>query len=165
MMLRRLREMMLPSEFRIPGPEWAEEWLDGLSELLKMQPPDTQRDGDGTLIARVAVSLWRAKQKLLHSAGAESVRDFGRLVDSAWDALLQAGVEVADHAGERVTGGEAFHVLAYEPVPGLVHEQVIETVRPTVYHRGVLLQAGQVIVGKPSGNGGNRNGEQHDEGH
>ena len=158
-MLRRLRELLLPSEFRIPGPEWAGEWLDGLQELLKAQPPDVQHDADKTLIPRVAVSLWRAKQKLSRSTDTTSIGDLDRLVNSAWDALLQAGVEVADHAGERVTGGETFHVLAYEPVPGLVHEQVIETIRPTVYYGGVLLQTGQVIVGKPSGDGGNRNGE------
>ena len=158
-MSQRLRELLLPSEFRIPGPEWATEWLDGLQELLKKQPSGVQDDADRALIPRVAVSLWRAKQKLSRPTDGTSIGDLDRLVNSAWDALLQAGVEVADHAGERVTGGETFHVLAYEPVPGLVHEQVIETIRPTVYYGGVLLQTGQVIVGKSSGDGGNRNGE------
>lgn len=156
--MRRLREMMMPPEFRIPGPEWAGEWLEGLSELLKLGQPNERRDEDGAMVARVAVSLWRARQKLSSPGEAELLGDLGRLVDSAWDVLLQAGVEVTDHVGERVTGGEAFHVLAYEPAPGLLRDQVIETVRPTVYFRGALVQAGQVIVGKPPESGGNQHG-------
>ena len=70
---------------------------------------------------------------------------------AAMDALMQGGVEIQDHTGEDVSGGESFHVLAYEPAPGLRREQGIETVRPTVYYQGSLIQEGQVIVGTPSG--------------
>ncbi len=102
------------------------------------------------MIARVSINLWRARRKASGSEGDKALRDVGRFLDLAWDALLDVGVEVIDHTGEFVTGGEAFSVLMTEPTEGLDRHQVIETIRPTIYFRNAMVQAGQVIVGRPA---------------
>ena len=65
-------------------------------------------------------------------------------------------MDIRDHTNEPVPeyGSIGLSVLAYQPMPGISRERVIETVKPSVYVDGRLLQMGQVIVGtpeKPSG--------------
>lgn len=118
-----------------------------------MRAQDAQPKSDPQVsdkVGRIALSLWRARRKTRASKDDKNLRDVGRFLDSAWDALLEAGVEVTDHVGEYVTGGEGFSVLVTEPVGGLTRPQVIETVRPTIYFRGAMIQSGQVIVGRPA---------------
>jgi hypothetical protein len=79
-----------------------------------------------------------------------------RHLESVWSTLAEAGVEIRDHTGEDVPayGSLGLSILAYQPMPGFTCERVIETVRPSVYVGGQLVQMGQVIIGtpeKPSG--------------
>ncbi len=157
--MRGLRELLIPAEFRIPDAGWAQRWIEEFRDLLRYRPSGERQDAEKAMIARVSVSLWRVRQKLSTTGTDTLTRDLDRLVGSAWDALTQAGVEVVDHTGEMVTGGESFSVLAYEAQTGLSRERVIETIRPFVFLDGVMLQAGHVIVGKPARDGGIRSGE------
>ncbi len=103
-------------------------------------------------LSDVVTGLWRVRQKLSPLEGAEAsgeTRSLARAIASTWDALKQGGVEIAEHTGEFITGGERLHVLTFQPTPGLDRERVIETIKPTVYYRGRMIQAGQVIVGTP----------------
>lgn len=153
--MSRFRQYAVAPEFRIPGPDWFIASLEDVREAIGGAAEAGGHTGaarqDRELISRVAVAVWRARRKLALPGGQALARELDRLVQSAWDALVQGGVEVRDHTGEDVSGGESFRVLAYEPAPGLRREQVIETVRPTVYYQGSLIQEGQVIVGTPSG--------------
>ena len=74
-----------------------------------------------------------------------------RHLEAVWDTLGQAGVEIRDHADEPVPeyGSLALEVLAYQPTPGLSRDKVIDTIKPSIYVDGHLLQMGQVIVGTP----------------
>ena len=65
------------------------------------------------------------------------------------DLFRQAGYEIQDHTGKRFEIGLDLSVVAYQPTAGIDRETVIETLRPSVYLRGVQIQRGEVVVGKP----------------
>ena len=70
-------------------------------------------------------------------------------MESTSDALRQGGIDIKDHTGEKYDGGMALHVITFQPAPGLSHEQVIETIKPTIYRENKIVQMGEVIVGVP----------------
>ncbi len=73
-----------------------------------------------------------------------------RHLDSTWDVVVQAGVQIQHHTGARFESGLGLSVLAYQPTPDLAHETVVETIKPSVYYQGRLIQMGEVIVGTPA---------------
>ncbi len=145
-----LRQLFVPKEFRIPDSSFSDDWPDSLRRILRAAEAGKKEDPEmAGMIGHVSLQLWRARRRI-GSSPPKAVRDIGRFLDSAVEALVKAGVQIKDHTNENVTGGEAFEVLAAEKVPGLARSQVIETVRPTVYFKDSLIQRGQVIVGQPS---------------
>jgi len=104
------------------------------------------------LLLEVTTALWRVRRRILPSDGtepSEKLRRLQRYVDSAWDALGSAGVEVRDHTGEPYVPGMALKVIAFQPTPGATAEVIDETIRPSIYHRDTLVQRGEVIVAVP----------------
>ena len=111
---------------------------------------------DPGLLADVATGLWRARGKLVDPASGEPLpagRGAHRHVQRTLEVLARAGVEVVDHQGADFVAGVVLDVVAFQPVPGLTREVVIEVVRPSVYVGGVLVQRGEVIVGTPVADG------------
>lgn len=106
------------------------------------------------LVADVATGLWRLHVQLVcDGAGAsEETQQIQRSVESILDTIAQADVEVRDHTGELVPSGGIYslNVLAYEPTPSFASERVIETIKPSVYFKGRVIQMGQVIIGTPT---------------
>jgi hypothetical protein len=91
----------------------------------------------------------------------DEMRRAYRHLESTWDALAQAGVEIIDHTGAPFDAGLAIKVLAYQPMPDLTRERVLETLKPSVYFKGERLQMGEVIVATPETSGdGESTGEQ-----
>jgi len=156
-MLTSLRQLLYPKEFRIAAPKWAalSEALVDMINLLKSAPSEIetgpgQEGGLLNLVADIGTVIWRLQRRL--PAGGEmpeEMRRISRDLESTWDALRQGGVEIKDHTGERYDGGMALRVIAFQPTLGLLEEQVIETIRPTIYHKDKIVQMGQVIVGVP----------------
>jgi len=72
-----------------------------------------------------------------------------RHLNSAWDALHQRGLKVQDHTGCKFDTGQSLTVLAFQPTAGIAWEVVLETVKPTLYLEGTVIQMGEVIVGIP----------------
>jgi hypothetical protein len=110
------------------------------------------------LLADVGTGLWRLRSKML-PAGAkqpseENRRSYKQL-ESILDTLKQAGVQIRDHSGEAVPRGGIYTLkaLAYEPTSGLKREQVIETIKPTIYFKDRVIQIGEVIIGTPEASG------------
>ena len=107
----------------------------------------------------LCTGLWRLRRRMIDpetDRPPEEMRKPFRHLESVWDTLADAGVDIRDHTNEPVPeyGSIGLNVLAYQPMPGFARERVIETVKPSVYAGGRLLQMGQVIVGtpeKPSG--------------
>jgi hypothetical protein len=105
------------------------------------------------LIADLATGLWRLKKRFLEPGTdrpREELQRAYRDLEAVWDLLIQAGIEVIDPTGKPYEPGESLNVLAFQPMPGLLQEKVIETVRPTVYLRSRWLQMAEVIVGTPA---------------
>jgi hypothetical protein len=100
----------------------------------------------------VANNVWRMRRKMADAETGEAREGFGsvfRHVEALSDALKEQGIELRDHDGERYDIGMALKVIASEPRRGLKHEEIIETLKPTVRSKDGILQIGEVIVGIP----------------
>ena len=168
-----LRQRRFHREFRIPPPMWTEPQQARLEDLLTAVrdakpesadapaalPPEAQPSaapGEGApdegALATAVTNLWRAQRKLTAAGERPSPRDrqASRYLRTCTEALADAGLVVQDHDGDVFNAGRAIEVLVYQENPALTAETVIETVRPSVYLHGRLVQMGQVIVGTPS---------------
>ncbi|POM24648.1 hypothetical protein BTM25_32820 [Actinomadura rubteroloni] len=160
------RQWARPREFRIRPAPWPDDALAVLADLVRAieaeaaaqrtavdapEPaPDTAPTGDGltgSSAADLATSVWRLRAKL--AATPDPPRALVRHVDTAWDTLADAGIVIRDHLHEPFDPGLSISVAAYEATPGLRREEVIETLRPSVFLHGRTLQMGEVIVGTP----------------
>lgn len=105
------------------------------------------------LIADITTGLWRIKNKF-SSIDKDQLPDemqkANRHLQSTWDALTTCKVEVSDHTGEKFPqGNPALKIIASQPTPSVQYEVITETIKPTIYYNGRLIQMGQVIVEKP----------------
>lgn len=164
-----IRQLAQPPEFRIQSAAWSSDILELLERLISSQ----ERTGAVqaypehntvayqelmsfmiNLLADLGTGLWRLRQKMVQPGTNEpidEVRRAFRHLESIWDVLAQSGVEIQDHTGESVPEGGiyALKAIAYEPTPGLIHEQVVETVKPSIYFREQMIQMGEVVIGTP----------------
>ncbi len=113
---------------------------------MEATPDDPAVLGDGA-VAELATSLWRLRTRAERSP--DTPRVMVRHLEAAWDVLAEAGIEIKDHVNEPFDPGVAFKVLAFQPTPGIVREQVVETMRPGIYLGSRTLQMAEVIVGTP----------------
>ena len=72
-----------------------------------------------------------------------------RHLETAWDTLADAGVEIRDHLHDPYDPGFSLKAVAFQPTPGLRREEIIETIRPSVYLGEHRIQTAEVIVGTP----------------
>lgn len=103
-------------------------------------------------LADAGSSFWRLSNRLRRNDTGEATsetRSALRHLEATWSALREAGVQVLDHTGEPFHHGLALTAIAFQPTPGLAREEVIETIRPTIYFGPTLLQMGEVVVGTP----------------
>ncbi|HEX2133600.1 MAG TPA: hypothetical protein VHH15_18810 [Actinophytocola sp.] len=103
-------------------------------------------------LVEVATAVWRLGNKADRADRADGDRT-ARYVRGVVDALVGAGVETRQYDGAAYDSGLRLRVLAFQQVPGLDREEVIETVRPAVFLRGDLIGMGEVIVGTPPAEG------------
>lgn len=109
---------------------------------------------DTDTVLRLATGLWRIRERMIDPKTREplpEMRKALRHVDRTLEDLRDAGIEVRDHTGESMPdiGVTALRVIAFESRPGLATQCVVETVKPSVFAQGRLVQMGEVIVGKP----------------
>jgi hypothetical protein len=104
------------------------------------------------LLADLATGLWRLRQRFLDPATGEA-RDDARRPFRDVEALLQRlreeSIEIQDHTGDLYDPSLSLRVAAFQPTDGLTQDRVLETLKPTVYHRQERIQVGEVIVGIP----------------
>ncbi|MEJ5201075.1 MAG: hypothetical protein WHV66_02475, partial [Anaerolineales bacterium] len=79
----------------------------------------------------------------------EEMRRAFRPIQATLDSLQQAGIEIIDRVNQKYVTGLSERVIGTEPTPGLVSEMIIETIKPSIYYQGQLIQQGEVIVGVP----------------
>jgi len=115
------------------------------------KPSDTLEVGANWLVT-LATGLWRLRQKMLQPGTdrpLDEMRKPFRHLQSAWNALGEVGLETQDHTGAKFDAGQSLKVLTYQPTKGLTCEQVVDTIKPTVYLHGRVVQMGEVVVGTP----------------
>lgn len=162
-----LRQWMYPREYRIaPYPESStlsefkdiQKTLVSLLEEQSMEPENSSIDPDflkkqHKLLADTATAIWRAERKMMDSETGRPHNDMRiphRHVTSAMDTLKEGGVDVIDHTGQPYDNGLALKVLTFQPLPDIKKEEIIETIKPTIYFGDEMIQRGEVIVGRPS---------------
>jgi len=104
------------------------------------------------LLADVATGVWRIKSKFSVvdiDELPDEVKKAYRHVESTWDALASAKVEVRDHTKEKYVAGMQLNVIARQPSPSAYAEIITETIKPSIFYRGKLIQRGDVIVETP----------------
>lgn len=157
-LLAGLRQFLYRKPFRIPPPALPAEFLAALETEAKAQEqrlwraPGADASGFYRLIADVATGLWRIRKKVLPDGAGEppeGMRSVYRHVEAVWDALTAAKVEIRDHTNERYVTGMALKVIAFQPVPSVQVETILETIKPSVFHQDRLIQRGEVIVATP----------------
>ncbi len=159
-LVRTLRHWLTPAELRLPKPlpldeELLKRWEDLLSRKTagSVENPAAAGapEGMGALAAEVGTDLWQLR-KALGKDAAMSPRTrakLGHFVNEALETMEQHGIKVKDQTGSLYDSGLSLEVLAFEPRSGLKRDEVIETIKPSVFCRGERVQMGAVIVGTP----------------
>jgi len=104
------------------------------------------------LVVDLGITLWRMQKAVMEpekDRPRRGMKAVARHLNSAWDALHQRGLKVQDHTGCKFDTGQSLTVLAFQPTAGIAWEVVLETVKPTLYLEGTVIQMGEVIVGIP----------------
>jgi hypothetical protein len=107
------------------------------------------------VLVELATGVWRLRGKLATNEldetddSAKLMRSLKRQVTSMADALHDAGVHVQDHTGEPFDAGQSVDMVAYAVSTEVGRETVVETITPTVYVNGHIMQRGQIVVAGP----------------
>ena len=98
------------------------------------------------------ISIWRTKKKF-SSVNIEELPDeikkAYRHVESTWDALSSAKIKVRDHTNEKYVAGMALKIIAFQPSSSVHIQMITETIKPSIFYSGKLIQMGEVIVETP----------------
>lgn len=164
-----LRQLRYPAPFRIAEPPWPEGWEEALARALAAPPPPAPRDAttppahatvapevppapDPRWLADLGTGLWRLRQRMIEPGTdrpLDEMRRAFRHMESLLDVTREAGLEIQDHTGAPYHSGMTLVVLAFQPTPGVLRDKVDETIKPTIYHNGTMIQVGEVIVATP----------------
>lgn len=158
-LINNLRQLKFPKEFRIP-----ETYLTGsisslellFNEILNKLPKDEDTpppsEENNRFLADVATGLWRLRTKMINPDTGSPLEGMSRPfrhLESIWDAMAQANIEIIDHTNEPFDTGMSIKAVSFQPTKGLDREMIIETIKPTIYNGDTKIQMGEVIVGKP----------------
>ena len=159
-----LRQWTYHKEFRIEEPAWDPKWLMFLQDLsstlhtqaeTQIEKPAEQENQttDYTkLLVEISTGLWRTRNRITENdqtTPKEGMERIFRHVQSVFDALENQGVLIKGHTGERWVDRRPINALAYQPLPDLTQDMIIETVKPSVFIGDKHAQMAQVIVGVP----------------
>jgi hypothetical protein len=158
-----VRQRFYPREFQIPmliiSPNAVSTLVGAIETVAKTLTPAArplEQEKHEELFAGLALDIgnavWRLKLRLLDPRTGkplDETRKLYRHVETIWDALTSAGIEIQDHTNQPFRTGLALDVIAFEPNVEIVRETVVETVAPSIYFRNGKLQTGKVIVGTP----------------
>lgn len=161
-----LRQFKFPQEFRIPSPDYysPEDISKSLEQLLHslleqgtnvaspVEADSLTAKENIRFLADIITGLWRLKMKMVEPRTGEPLQEMRRAfrhLESVWDALTQAGIEIIDHTNVLFDPGMSIKAISFQPTPGLDREKIIETIKPTIYRKDSRIQMGEVIVGTP----------------
>jgi hypothetical protein len=154
-----LRQWVFPREFRIDAFAWPQELsttLEALNMAGAVSAQPAQENVDIRSLAEIGTGLWRLQRKMLQPGTdqpLEEMRKAYRHLESTLAALERANIRIRDHTGEKIPpeGILQLKILAYQPQAGISHNQIQETIKPTIYFKDQMIQMGEVIVSVPEG--------------
>lgn len=166
-LLGSIRQLMFPREFRIAVPVWPTSYLESVTNIIQQieteltntiavgnKEPEPSPDNIG-LLADIATGLWRTRKNIVQERTDTPKEGMGkafRHVQSVFDALETAGIQIKDHTREKWADGRSINVIAFQPMPDLTEEIIIETIKPSIFFNEQHIQKAQVIVGTPPEN-------------
>jgi len=106
----------------------------------------------------VATNAWRLRSRLVNTDTGEprddlkkeDVRKLVRHLEAIFESFSQIELEIKDRTGEAFDYGLPEKVITTQPQPGLKKEQIIETIRPSIYWNNQLAQQGEVVIATPA---------------
>jgi hypothetical protein len=104
-------------------------------------------------LASATTALWRVRAKLTGEPKVElpaALRLLPRHVEAAWDALEAGGITVQDPRGQRYDPGLAVNPVTYIPDASVPPNTIVETLKPSVFWKDVLIQRADVILASPA---------------
>ena len=105
-----------------------------------------------TPLKDVATNTWRVTRRMVDPESGEPYEEMQKLfrfVEGITKGLNDAGIRIVDYANQPYDSGMALKVLGFETTPGLTRDEVIETMRPSIFWNDLMLQMGEVVVGVP----------------
>ena len=105
-----------------------------------------------TLIVDLANVSWALQRKScdpVTNERKEEFRPIARHIDQLSEYLEELGVKIQNHTNEPFDSGQSLEVIAFQPTAGISRDVVVETIRPTVYIKGIRIQMGQIVVATP----------------
>ena len=156
---RTMRQWRYPPEFRIEAPTMLPEVLAALQRLEALVLSEStfqENDALLNLVAELATGLWRLRRRLQNTPeDHDDLRRAKRICQALWDTMEEKGVMVHDYTGESYDPGMMVEVLTFQENKALTRDQIVETIKPSVFLQGRLIQWGVVIVGTPNKKEGN----------
>jgi hypothetical protein len=158
MLISNLRQFWYPREFRIASMPWPQNLESLMIKIVQSMEEAKTKVGKvndeeiAALFANIGTGLWRIRQKMTRPGTSKPLDGMERPYrhfESVWDVVKQAGVEIRDYGDEPFVSGMSLNVVAFQPMPGLERERILETIKPTVYYKGKPIQMGDVVVGTP----------------
>lgn len=137
----------IPQELDLP----AGAPFEGRDQPTTMQIPEDIQEMLGPLV-EMATNAWRLKVRMVDpdtGEPKEETRKLYRFVEGLFRALGDAGIQVIDKTGKPYDNGMPEKVINFEQTPGLVKEEIIDTVRPSIRWKEQPLYHGEIIVGIP----------------
>lgn len=111
--------------------------------------PETMRQA----LASIATHAWKARTRMRDAVSGEvleEMKKISRSIDGIFESLAALDIEVKDHTGQPFDYGLPLKVVTTQPTAGIAKEQVIETLKPTIYWRQRIIQTGEVVLATPS---------------
>jgi hypothetical protein len=122
------------------------------SSLPSTQDEQVRFEFRSTLIVDLANVAWALERKScdpITNERKEEFRSIARHIDQLSECLVEFGVKIQNHTSEPFDSGQSLEVIAFQPTAGISRDVVVETIRPTVYLKGIRIQMGQVVVATP----------------
>lgn len=108
---------------------------------------------DAGFAGELAIGLWRLRRALAGDFATctqlTETRTFKQL-ERLFTQLEGRGIVIQDRTGRSYDPGMHLRVVSAEPRADLQRPVILETISPTVLHRGAILHAGEVIIGTPA---------------
>lgn len=137
----------IPAELDLP----AGAPFEGRDQPATMQIPKDIQELFGPLV-EMATNAWRLKVRMVDPDTDEPKKEnrkLYRFVEGLFRALGDAGIQVIDKTGKPYDNGMSEKVISFEQTPGLLKEEIIETVRPSIRWKEQILYHGEILVGIP----------------